>query len=101
MTDHDQDAAIGQLTKRYSEAKRTRAAALSELRGTKRILDGLSHAIDRAIAAVDLPAEDAPTLPPGFPEAASLMQTFDSLTGACHEVRLTRRLLKDAGIDVQ
>lgn len=100
MTDHDQDAAIGALTKRYSDAKRKRAALLSEVEKVRQVLDRCARAL-QSVSAFDPPeADKVPRMFPDYPDPQVLAGLLTDLTATCHAVAHTQRLLKDAGIDV-
>ena len=99
MTDHDADAAIGALTKRYSEAKRQRAAAVATLEQAAKKIEAFHNNI-RYVSGYSSLAANVPRLPQDYPETPILRALLEDIRSACEEMELTHELLKDAGVEV-
>ncbi len=100
MTDHDQDAAIGGLAKRCSTAKRTRAALSVDVIKATALLEEFVQRLRIVNGNHSLEAQSVPKVPVGYLDAATWAAMLDELRTACHEIALTQRHLKDAGVDV-
>jgi lipopolysaccharide biosynthesis regulator YciM len=101
MTDHDQDAAIGALSRRHSDAKRRRAALLGELSAVKAALEEVVRSLEIVTAGAGaLTSETAPRMRPTYPDPARVADLLRDLSASCHELEHTQRLLRDAGVDV-
>lgn len=99
MSNHDQDEAIGALTRRFSDARKARAALVASLATIRRSMDRFS----RTLAPVEgfNPSSNAiPRMPSDYPSDARVAATLDQLRSACEELELTERLLKEAGVDL-
>lgn len=100
MTDHDQDAAIGALTKRHSDAKRKRAALVGEIITHRKALETFVRALEAVTPFDPLTSDRVPRMSKDYPDPAVLGALLSDLIAATHEIEHTQRLLKDAGIDV-
>lgn len=110
MTDHEVDAAVGALALRYSEEKRKRLRLAAELTQQRQLLAAVARQLDWVptfeFPETPLPPEvdalatslQAPTAP--YPEAGVLATLLTDLLATQHAIEYTRRLLKDAGVDV-
>ncbi len=102
MTDEQQDAAIGALTKRYSDAKRKRAAFFTEVAKAREQLNVVHDHVLSRIQSHDLHPSHIPTLsePLTYPDAAALRALIDELRAAAKDVEESQQLLRQAGLDV-
>lgn len=100
MTDHDQDAAIGNLTKRYSNAKRKRAALISEIGNCKSAIDSFARALQSLTPYGSVTSTTVPKIPENYPDTARLTGLLDDLRATSYELEHTQQLLKDAGVEV-
>jgi hypothetical protein len=101
MTAHDQDAAIGALSRRHSDAKRTRAALIGELGAVTRALEDVVWSLQVVTSGgAGLNSETAPRMRPDYPEAARGAELLRELIASCHALEHTARLLREAGVDV-
>jgi hypothetical protein len=99
MSDHDQDATIGVLTKRYSEARKARTALVPTINTIRHALDKFS----RTLAAVDgfnPSSKSIPRMPPDYPADAQVAASLEKLRSVCEELELTQKLLQEAGVDI-
>jgi hypothetical protein len=109
MTQGDQDAAIGRMVARYSEAKKRRAALMSEARAVgeklenagktlkeleyvKAFWDGRSDGQVRQKADATVNA---------YPEAERANDLIEELRLVAAEIRQLREQMKDAGLSVE
>lgn len=100
MTDHDQHAAIGELTKRYSDAKRKRAALIAELGKVRESLQTFARALQTVTDYSAADPDKVPRMAADYPAPAVVAELLSDLTATCHDLVRTQRLLKDAGVDV-
>jgi hypothetical protein len=99
MSEHDQDATIGVLTKRYSDARKARTALVATTNTIRHALDRFS----RQLATVDgfnPSSKSIPHVPADHPSDAHIAAVLDELRAVCLELELTQRLLKEAGVDI-
>lgn len=99
MTDNDKDAEIGALVKRNSDAKRKRADLVGELGKARTAIGNFRRALD-AVETYSVTSETVPRMPKDYPEPAVVAHLLSDLSAACHEIEHTKRLLKDAGVDL-
>jgi hypothetical protein len=101
MTDHDQDAAIGALSRRHSDAKRKRAALMSEIGAVKAALEEVVRSLHVVTTGgFGLTSETAPRMLPTYPDPARVAELLRDLSASCHELEHTQQLLREAGVDV-
>jgi hypothetical protein len=99
MSDHDRDATIGVLTKRYSDARKARATLIPTISTIRHALDKFS----RTLAAVDgfnPSSKSIPRMPADYPADQEIVAALDQLRTVCEELELTQKLLQEAGVDI-
>lgn len=98
MTKEDQAAAIGRLVQTYSEAKQKRAALVAECTRLASVLDDVARAIrGQDYRDVD---ELVKQLPDNFPEKHALASLLAELAATNKVLADSKRLMKDAGVNV-
>jgi hypothetical protein len=100
MTDHDENAAIGSLTKEYSDAKRQKAALVSEITKARNALDQFSRQLQSVGGYSLTDPIKVPKVPADYPTAEKLAELLTDLRAAMHKIDHTQKLLKDAGVEV-
>lgn len=100
MTDHDRQQAIGALSERHFNAKRTRAALVGQLGEIRSTLDAFARNLQTTMATQNLFADTVPVMPNDYPDPKVISGMLSDLKATCHEITHTQRLLKDAGVDV-
>jgi hypothetical protein len=99
MSDHDRDATIAVLTRRYADARSAREAHVR----TITTIRGKLHEFARNLATVEgfiSSGRSIPRMPPDYPTDAQIAATLDELRAVCDELELTEKLLKEAGVNV-
>ena len=103
MTDHDQNAAIGDLTKRYSEAKRKKAALLSEISKGRTALATtasiLADKVENVRSGIPVTSANVPSVPE-YPSPEHMKTLVDDFRDTLREVERTQKLIKEAGLDI-
>ncbi len=108
MTREDEDAAIGRLVGRYSEAKKRRAALMSEasqhgenLRSVGEGLRRLEYYTEYWSGREDGHSRNKRHLAvKPYPEHAKIQALLDELKAIAAELRELRQLMKDAGVSL-
>lgn len=109
MTPEDENAAIGRMVSRFSEAKKRRAALLNEGHKFGQLLDDAATKL-KTLNYVDAfwgggqsgyarNRSDIVIQP--YPELSRITQLVEELREVSAEVRQLRGLLKDAGLSVE
>jgi hypothetical protein len=99
VSDREQDAAIGFLTKRYSEARKARASLVSTIQTMRHSIDRFSRTL-ATVEGFNPSSNSIPRMPPDYPADRQIALSLEELRSACAELELTQRLLKDAGIEI-
>jgi hypothetical protein len=89
MTDHDQDAAIGALTTRYSQAKRRRTALVAELQKVRESLDAAAKGLFPATGGNPFTAAQVPRAAKPYLNAEAVSTLLDELRTTCQELEQT------------
>jgi hypothetical protein len=103
MTDHDQHAAIGELTQRYSDAKRKRVAVASEIGKCRYALASFASVLQKMEGFETynrVTSDTVARLPNDYPHPDRVTELLNDLRAALAEIERTHKLLKDAGVDV-
>jgi hypothetical protein len=110
MTDEDQNAALGRLMTRFADAKKRRAALLSEGQLIGRQLEEVGSAL-KSLEFVHAFWTGRPdgyarnradlSIAAPYPEAAQVTRLLDDLRTISAEIRELRQLLKDAGAELE
>lgn len=100
MTDQDQNAAIGELTKRYSDGKRKRSALVADIVKRKEAIDKISRDLYVLQSRNIIGSSDVPQGHFEYSDAATMNGLLRDLLETCRDIERTQALLKNAGVDV-
>jgi hypothetical protein len=109
MSKQEQDAAIGRLVSELSEAKKTRAALVQEMRELSRSFFLLAEVFGSPESYKDFddgseqrsPAFKTIQARPGYRSAEDVSRLIDDLIKTSQEIRRIRKDLADAGVQVR
>ena len=111
MTEEDQNAALGRMVSRFSDAKKRRVALMSEAEGIGKRLTGIGRGLESVYAVKAFfdgdarrgeysTKDDLPLVQP-YPVADEINSLLTELRTVSSEVRQLRANLKQAGLDVE
>ena len=111
MTEEDQNAALGRLITRFSEAKKRRVALMSEAEGIGKRLTSIGRELEtvHSVKAFfdgdtrrgEYSTKDDLALVQPYPAADQINSLLTELRTVSAEVRQLRANLKQAGLDVE
>jgi hypothetical protein len=96
MTQPEQNAAIGELVKTYSDAKQKRAAIIAELHSAGNILKAFGYQLESNLE--HRAGRPFPSVPANYPDGDRLRRLLDELSATDDTIARCKRLLADAGL---
>lgn len=111
MTEEDQDAALGRMITRFSEAKKRRIALMSEAEGIGKRLNSIGRGLETVYSVKTFfdgdtrrgeysSTDDLAAVQP-YPTADQINSLLTELRTVSAEVRTLRANLKQAGLEVE
>jgi hypothetical protein len=111
MTEEDQNAALGRMIMRFSEAKKRRIALMSEAEGIGKRLTSIGRGLESVNSVKEFfdgdtrrgedSTKDALAPVQAYPTADQINSLLTELRTVSGEVRQFRANLKQAGLDVE